>query len=159
MLRARESRIRCPRPSASARDSRAFQPQPHLLFGVLQLDLDGEIGERGFATEFLPQIKSGPALGRHPIHRAHQLGMLKKVQLQRQAGPQRRADGQHGFEPLAQRWTTQLRVDAPFQIANPTPNGCVGAEQPPREKRRVRHPQLFGVKLGLLAQPADWVSS
>ena len=85
--------------------------------------------------------------------------MLKEVQLQRQARPQRGADGQHGLEPFCERGLTQLRVDALFQIANPTPDGCVGAEQPAREKRRVRYPQLLGVKLGLLAQAADSVSS
>ena len=46
----------------------------------------------------------------------------------------------------------QLRVDAPLQIANPAPNGRIGAEQPAGEKHRVGRPQLFGVILGLLAQ-------
>src|ERR1017187_5324553 len=81
--------------------------------------------------------------------------MLKKVQFEGQPGPQRRADAQQGSEELQERGSAQLRVDSRFQISNPTPNHCVGAEQLPCEKRRVRRPEVLAVILGLPAQP--WV--
>ena len=153
LLRARESRIRCPRPSASARDRRPSSRSHTCCLACCSSTWMERLGIAALRRSSSHRSNSGPALGRHPIHRSHQLGMLKQVQLQRQAGPQRRADRHHGPEPLAQRRSTQLRVDALFQIADPTSNGGVGAEQPPSEKRRVRHPQLLGVKLGFPAQP------
>ncbi|MBM3837599.1 MAG: hypothetical protein FJ398_06490 [Verrucomicrobia bacterium] len=130
----------------------AFQAQPHLLLRVLQLYLDGKIRRSDFTVQFFPHFKRAPALLGQAISGADQFGMLKPIQLQGQRGPQGRADGHDGLEAFAARGRAQLRVNAPFQIANPTAHCGVGAKQPAREERRIGPSQLRGVVIGLLAQ-------
>ena len=130
----------------------AFEAQPDLLLGVLQVDADGEIGNRNLVGDFLPEMELAPAFVGQPIRRAHQPRMLEEVQLQRQRRPQCRAHRQHGLELLRPCGATQLGVNALFQISNPPPHRRVGAEQSPGEEHRIRAPQIPGKDPGLLAQ-------
>ena len=152
LLRARESRMRWPNPSASAAERAPSSRIQTCSLACCNSTWMERLGDGDFALDFLPQLEPGPALGRQPIGRADQLRMLEEVQLQGQPGPERGADGQDGLGLLAQRGAAQFGVNALFQLADPAPHGGVGAEQPAGEKHRVGRTQFPGVILRLLAQ-------
>ena len=59
-----------------------------------------KFGTGDFAWNSSHSSKRAPAFFRHAIGRALQFRMLEKIELQRHAGPQRRAHGQDGLESL-----------------------------------------------------------
>ena len=120
---------------------------------MLQLNLDGKIRDGNLGLKFLPEMKRAPAFGRQAILRPLQFGMLEKIELQRQPGPQGRPHREDGFHPLLEGSRPEFGMDELLQVANPFPDRRIGTQQFSRQKNRIRVTQFPGEIFSLLAQP------
>lgn len=81
--------------------------------------------------------------------------MLEEVEFEGEGGPHSGADGEEGFDLLAEGGLTELGMDLSFQLADPSADGGVGAEESADEEDGVGVAQFLGVVFGFL--PEDGV--
>src|SRR3954463_7120872 len=94
--------------------------------------------------DFLPQMK-WVAPVHEAIFRASEPRMLKKIQLEGHAGPQRGSEGSEGFEALADGGMSEFRMNLPFEPSDLSADQAVGTEQFAGEKNRIGHSQFLGI--------------
>src|SRR3954470_22866602 len=101
--------------------------------------------------DFFPQMK-WVAPVHEPIFRASEPRMLKKVQLEGYAGPQRGSEGSEGFDALADGGMHEFRMNLAFEFGDLSADQAVGTEQFAGEKNRIGHSQFLGIIFRFPAQ-------